>query len=72
MSDPVSWAPEVKVIDNGDNWSRNSLRFASEQEALSSAANLFERWTLCIDFRAAPASEPVNYRIVGGRMEEVK
>ena len=71
MSDPISWAPEVMVIDNGDKWSRNQLRFATKEEAERSAHGLFQRWTLCVGWRAAPADEAVNYRIDGNVMVRV-
>ena len=58
----MSWAPEVMVNGSGDTWSRNGLRFATKEEAESSAMNLALRWLLVEDFRAAEADEPVNYR----------
>jgi len=67
-STPRSWAPEVNA--NGA-WSRNALRFATEAEAAQSAKDLFQRWTLTTGHRATPADEPVNYRLVEGRLEPV-
>ena len=61
----MSWAPEVKV--RGE-WSRNSLRFATEQEAKDNARALFMRWTTSQDSRATEATEPVNYRWVDGKL----
>lgn len=54
---PASWKPEV-YVEGG--WSSNALRFASEGEAASYAADLFRRWTLSEHHRAAESNEPVN------------
>jgi hypothetical protein len=68
--EPVSWAPEVHVEGK---WSRNGLRFATEEEARRSAVGLMWRWTLVTDARATPADEPVNYRLnADNHLEEVK
>ena len=53
----MSWAPEVFVEGK---WSRNQLRFATEQEARDNAQNLMMRWTLVEEYRATEATEPVN------------
>lgn len=58
---PTSWAPEV-IADSGGKWSRNSLRFATQEEAYASAQALAMRWMLVTDWRAAPADEPVCAR----------
>ena len=68
----MSWKPEVKVTNNGGQWSQNNLAFATEAEALESARDLFNRWFLCEDFRAAESDQPVNYAIVDGKLQEVK
>jgi hypothetical protein len=54
-----NWKPEVLV--NGQ-WGQNALVFATEEEAIANARNLFWRWTLCADYRAVPSEDPVNYR----------
>ena len=63
----MSWAPEVFVEGK---WSRNQLRFATEQEARDNAQNLMMRWTLVDECRATEATEPVNYQWIGGRLVE--
>jgi hypothetical protein len=65
-----SWKPEV-IADSSGKWCSNALRFATEQEAYASARDLFYRWTLAVNFRAAQSDDPVNYRYVDGRLEEV-
>lgn len=67
-----SWKPEVKVAGEGDKFYSNALRFATEQEALANAENLFQRWLLCEDFRAMPSDDPVNYRWVNGELIHVE
>jgi hypothetical protein len=56
----MPWKPEVFVEGK---WSRNSLVFATQDEAERNARDLFMRWTMCSDSRAV--EEPnavVNYR----------
>ena len=60
----MNWKPEVMVAGNGDKWSQNALVFATEAEALQSARDLMSRWMMVMDCRAAPTTDPVNYRIV--------
>lgn len=62
----TSWAAEV-LVSGETKWSRNALRFATEAEAFASAQELMMRWFAVREIRAAPASEPVNYRFVDGR-----
>ena len=64
----MSYRPEV-IADNSGKWCGNSLRFATEEEALSSAHDLAMRWMLVRDWRAAASDDPVNYYRVGGRDE---
>lgn len=53
----MSWKPEVSVRGK---WLRNDLVFATREEAKANANDLFARWTLTDDFRAAESSDPVN------------
>ena len=55
----MSWRP---MVSTGSTFDGNALRFATEQEALDSAQNLYQRWTLCVDYRAEQSDDPVNYR----------
>ena len=54
-----SYKPEVFV--QGE-WSTNSLRFATEEEAAAYASDLYMRWTLTEKHRAVPSDDPVNCR----------
>ena len=56
----MSFRPMVLV--QGE-WSGNALRFATKEEALTSARDLFSRWMLVEDCRADESADPVNYRI---------
>jgi len=55
----MSWMAEVFV--EGE-WNTNSLRFATEREALNSGCELASRWWVVKDYRAVPSIDPVNYR----------
>lgn len=60
----MSWRPEVQVSGEA-GWNSNSLIFATEDEALLYARDLFNRWTLTTAFRAIEVDSvefPVNYR----------
>lgn len=58
----MSFKPEVKT-HNDDKWYGNALVFATQEEALFSAKDLYHRWALCTDYRAVESNDPVNYRI---------
>lgn len=60
----MSWKPAVKTIGNGDNWSYNALCFATKDEALASAKDLANRWTLVVEYDAHESTDPVNYKLV--------
>lgn len=55
----VSFRP---MVSTGGEFAGNALRFATQEEALASALNLYQRWTLCVDYRADESDDPVNYR----------
>lgn len=57
-----SWKPVVKV-GNDPKWYDNSVRFATQEEALISARDLFNRWTMATEHSAVESDDPVNYRI---------
>jgi len=67
---PKSWAPEV-IADSSGKWCGNQQRFASEAEAKASARDLFRRWTLCTDYRAAPSDDPPSHAIVDGELRSL-
>jgi hypothetical protein len=53
----MSYRPMVRV---GTEWAGNGIRFATREEAESSARDLYGRWTLCVDHRADESDDPVN------------
>lgn len=65
-----SWAPEV-IADSSGKWAGNALRFATHAEAFEWARGLSYRWILVRDYRAVESDDPVNYRLVEGRLEAV-
>lgn len=64
----MSFKPMVYV--QGE-WAGNALRFATEQEALDNANDLFGRWLLVEQVRVDASEDPVNYRWVDGKLEAV-
>lgn len=60
----MSYRPMVYV--QGE-WAGNGLRFATREEAETSAYLLAQRWTLVDDWRADESDDPVNYVLVDGR-----
>jgi hypothetical protein len=60
----MSYKPEMFV--QGE-WCSNQLRFATEEEAKSSAKALFMRWTLPEKWRVSESDDPVNYKWENGR-----
>ena len=68
----TSWKPEVQVVGEAGKWHANGLRFATEKEAFDSAYSLSMRWMAVTDFRAAPSDDPVNYRLIDGKLEHIE
>ena len=58
----MSWKPVVQVHGEGDKWHRNGLVFATQEEALDNARDLFVRWTMSTAYDAVEVDEPVNYK----------
>jgi hypothetical protein len=56
---PTSFKTEVRV--HGD-WSTNSCRYATKEEAEAAGNELLSRWFMPDASRAAESSDPVNYR----------
>lgn len=65
----MSYRPMVYV--HGE-WAGNGLRFATQEEAERSAADLAARWFLVEDYRVDESDDPVNYAIVDGRLVELQ
>ncbi len=55
----TSYKPEV-LVDG--NWSGNTLRFATADEATASARELMSRWYSVDDARCCTSDGVVNYR----------
>lgn len=49
------------MVSTGSDFAGNALRFATKEEALASAKELYHRWYLCVDYRADESDDPVNY-----------
>jgi len=62
----MSWKPVVKTL-NDDTWRENSLRFATEEEALASANELRSRWLLVYETGAHESEDEVSYKFEEGR-----
>ncbi len=63
----MSYAPEV-IADGSGKWCGNGLRFATREEAESSAQDLMMRWYAVRETRAVESSDPVNYEYVDHRL----
>jgi hypothetical protein len=63
----MSWKPEVQTAGDGEAWTGNALRFATEAEANSYVVDLACRWTAVADVRVVECKDPVNYEIRDGR-----
>ena len=66
-----SYAPQV-IADNSGKFYGNALRFATREEAEANVAHLASRWMLVRETRVVETDDPVNYRWVNGRLQEVK
>lgn len=61
----MSWKPAVQTSEPGV-FNHNNLAFATEAEAMESAAELASRWLLVTDWRAEESDQPVNARLEDG------
>ena len=57
----MSFKPEIEV--GGKEWGRNALCFATEQEAMISARDVYSRWMLATNYRAVEVDEPVTHKL---------
>lgn len=67
----MSFAAEV-IADCSGKWCGNALRFATKEEAEVYAIDLFNRWTLVTDTRVIESQDPVNYKLVKGKLVRVE
>ena len=66
----MSFKPEV-IADTSGKWCGNALRFATRKEAEANVQDLMMRWFAVRETRVIECDDPVNYRYVGGRLEQV-
>ena len=66
----MSFKPEVQTDDTG-KWYGNALRFGTREEANAQVQNLMMRWFAVKETRVVECDDPVNYRYVDGRLEQV-
>lgn len=66
----MSWKPAVQVAGE-TGYHHNNLAFATEEEAIASAADLAERWLMVVAFRADHSDQPVNYQLQDGVLTAV-
>jgi hypothetical protein len=71
MKTTTSYAPQV-IIDASGKWCGNALRFATRREAEEQVLELSWRWTAVRETRVIKTKDPVNYKLIDGRIEEVK
>lgn len=64
----MNYRPEIST-DGGKTFGQNAQVFASKGEAEVMARDIFNRWMLATDYRAAETEDPVNYRIRDGVAE---
>ena len=67
----MSFKPEIKVTGES-KWHRNSLVFATKEEAENSARDLFMRWTAAEEWRAVETDEEAKHTYVDGTLGEIK
>ena len=68
----TAYKPEVQTAGDGDKWSGNALRFASEDEAQAYVIDLMMRWTAVSNTRVITVDEPVTHRWANGRIERIE
>jgi hypothetical protein len=66
----MSFKPEV-IADTSNKWCGNALRFATREEAEANVRDLMMRWFAVRETRIVVSDDPVNYRYVDGRLENL-
>ena len=66
----MKFKPEV-IADTSGKWCDNALRFATREEAKANVHDLMMRWFAVHDTRVVQSDDPVNYRYVDGRLENL-
>jgi hypothetical protein len=58
----MSWKVEI-IAYTGGQWSGNSVRFATRDEAEAYGRDLATRWLVLEDWRASESADPANYQL---------
>ena len=66
----MSFKPEV-IADSSGKWCGNALRFATLEEAEANVQDLMMRWFAVRETRVIESDDPVNYRYIDGRLENL-
>jgi hypothetical protein len=66
----MSFKPEV-IADPSGKWCGNALCFATREEAEANVRDLMMRWFAVRETRIVVSDDPVNYRFVDGRLENL-
>ena len=68
----MSWKPEVNTAgDPEGTWTANGIAFETKEESDAWGLDLACRWTAVRDVRSVESDEPVNRRIVDGKVENI-
>lgn len=67
----MSYAPEV-IADHTEKWTGNGLRFETREEAQLWVYDLANRWFAVREVRVVESTDPVNYKLSNGLLEEVQ
>ena len=65
-----NYRPEIST-DGGKSFGQNAQVFATKEEAETMAKDIFNRWMLATDYRAAETEDAVNYRLIDNKLEPV-
>jgi hypothetical protein len=57
--------------DSSGKWCGNALRFATLEEAEANVQDLMMRWFAVRETRVIESDDPVNYRYIDGRLENL-
>lgn len=58
----MNYRPEIST-DGGKSFGQNAQVFATKEEAETMARDIFGRWMLATDYRAAETEDPVTHTI---------
>ena len=67
----MSYKPMIQTVHD-DQYYPNNTAFATREEAMLAAEDIYGRWLLARNYRVDESDEPVNYRIEDGVMYPVE